>query len=73
MILVHGRPQTFGPGNIALDNIDAMFAAFRPGEEFGNAMASLLFGRVSPSAKLAQSWPRSVGQVGSGVHHGCRQ
>ena len=66
VILVHGRPQTFGPGNRALDNVDAMFAAFRPGEEFGNAMASLLFGRVSPSAKLAQSWPRNVGQVGSG-------
>ena len=46
--------------------VDALFAAFRPGEEFGNAMVNLLTGAVSPSGKLAQSWPRSVGHVGSG-------
>ena len=40
-----------------------MFAAYRPGEEFGNAMVNLLTGAVSPSGKLAQSWPRAVGQV----------
>ena len=66
VVLVHGRPQTFGAGNYALDGVDALFAAWRPGEEFGNAMTSLLFGRVSPSGKLAQSWPRSVGHIGSG-------
>ena len=66
VILIHGRPQTFGRGNQALNHVDALFAAWRPGEEFGNAMVSLLFGNVSPNAKLAQSWPRAVGQVGSG-------
>ncbi len=66
VVLVHGRPQTFGPGNAALDGVDALFAAWRPGEEFGNAMVNLLSGKVSPSGKLAQSWPRSVGQVGGG-------
>eukprot|EP00750_Incisomonas_marina_P008546 INCI15511.2.p1 GENE.INCI15511.2~~INCI15511.2.p1 ORF type:complete len:720 (+),score=138.36 INCI15511.2:139-2298(+) len=66
VILVHGRPQTFGPDNALLNNVDALFATFRPGEEFGNAMVRLLTGEVVPSGKLVQSWPRSVGQVGSG-------
>ncbi len=46
--------------------VDALLAAFRPGEEFGNAVVNLLTGAVSPSGKLAQSWPRTVGHVGSG-------
>ena len=66
VILVHGRPQTFGPNNRALEHVDAMFAAWRPGEEFGTAMIRLLNGTVTPSAKLSQSWPRSVGQIGGG-------
>lgn len=71
VVLVHGRPQTFGPGSDGpgglLSKIDALFAAWRPGQEFGHAMAALLIGRVSPSGKLAHSWPRSVGQVHSGA------
>jgi beta-glucosidase len=66
VILVHGRPQTFGENNRVLSQVDAMFAAWRPGEEFGTAMVRLLNGQVSPSAKLSQSWPRAVGHVGSG-------
>jgi beta-glucosidase len=66
VILVHGRPQTFGANNKALKHVDAMFAAWRPGEEFGTAMVNLLNGHVTPSAKLSQSWPRSVGQIGGG-------
>lgn len=64
VILIHGRPQTFGKGNAVLNKVDAMFAAGRPGEEFGSAMVRLLMGDVNPSAKLAQSWPRTVGHVG---------
>jgi hypothetical protein len=66
VILVHGRPQTFGPGNVILDKVDGMFATFRPGEEFGHAMVSLMSGEISPSGKLAQSWPQNVGQIGGG-------
>lgn len=66
VILVHGRPQTFGDNNKGLLGVDAMFAAWRPGEEFGNAMLRLLTGEISPSAKLSVSWPRTVGHVGSG-------
>ena len=66
VILVHGRPITFGESNKALKGVDAMFAAWRPGEEFGNAIVRLISGEVVPSAKLSQSWPQNVGQVGSG-------
>lgn len=67
VFLVHGRPATFGPDNSALDGVGALFAAWRPGEEFGNAAVNVMMGRTNPSAKLSQSWPRSVGQVGGGA------
>ena len=66
VILIHGRPQTFGKKNEVLNHVDAMFAAWRPGEEFGNAIVRLISGEVNPSAKLSHSWPRNVGHVGSG-------
>ena len=66
VVLVHGRPVTFGAGNQVLERVDALFSAFRPGEAFGAAMANLLSGETNPSGKLSQSWPRSVGEVGSG-------
>ena len=33
VVLVHGRPQTFGLGNAVLAKVDALVAAWRPGEE----------------------------------------
>jgi beta-glucosidase-like glycosyl hydrolase len=72
VILVHGRPATFnGAGgvgdNAALDGVDALLAAWRPGQEAGAALVALLQGDETPSGKLAQSWPRTVGHVGSGA------
>ena len=67
VVLVHGRPQTFGLGNAALAKVDALLAAWRPGEEGGTAIVNLLTGKANPSAKLAQSWPRNVGQVHGGA------
>ena len=43
-----------------------MVAAWRPGEEGGHAIVNILTGKANPSAKLAQSWPRTVGHVHSG-------
>jgi beta-glucosidase len=66
LILVHGRPQTFGlDSDRVLSQLDALYAAFRPGEEFGNAMLNLLSGTVNPSAKLSNTWPRLASHTSS--------
>ena len=72
VVLTHGRPQTFGDatsggGEPLLAQLDALIAAWRPGEEFGNALLDLLSGKISPSAKLTHAWPRTVGHVHSGA------
>eukprot|EP00040_Diaphanoeca_grandis_P040838 m.262177 g.262177 ORF g.262177 m.262177 type:complete len:794 (-) comp44699_c0_seq1:67-2448(-) len=64
VVLVHGRPQTFGLGNAVLSKVDALLSAWRPGEEGGNAIVDIITGKGNPSAKLVQSWPQTVGQVG---------
>lgn len=66
VVLIHGRPQTFGLGNSILSQVDALFAGWRPGEEGGTAIVDLLMGHQVPSGKLVQSWPRTVGHVHSG-------
>jgi len=45
-VLVNGHPTTFGYLNQALDGVNALLVAGRPGEEAGNAMADLIFGKV---------------------------
>jgi len=49
----------------------AVVQAWLPGEEGGNAIADVLFGRAEPSGRLPVSMPRTVGQVP--VHHGHRR
>ena len=51
-------------GRAGLDaRAGAVLAAWRPGCEGGVALWDLLTGRASPSGRLAQSWPISVGTV----------
>lgn len=72
-VLVHGRPLGFGAGlgshgdglPDALDGVDGLLAAWRPGEAGGEAIVRLLLGEANPSAKLAQAWQRHAGYLHS--------
>ena len=55
-----GRPLVF---DYTADNAPAILYTWWLGSEAGNAIADILFGDYNPSAKLAMSFPRSVGQV----------
>jgi beta-glucosidase len=60
LVLESGRPLDI---RWASDHVAATVQAWYPGVQAGNALADVLFGDVSPSARLPMSWPRSVGQI----------
>lgn len=55
-----GRPLVF---NYTADHAQAILYTWWLGSEAGNAIANVLFGDYNPSAKLAVTFPRSVGQI----------
>ncbi len=60
LVIESGRPLDIRWAN---DHVAAIIQAWYPGVQAGNAVADLLFGDASPSARLPMSWPRSVGQI----------
>jgi beta-glucosidase len=60
LVLVNGRPAAIP--KLAVKT-NAILEAWVPGEEGGKAVASVLFGDVSPGGKLPVSIPRSAGQI----------
>jgi len=60
LVLESGRPLNI---SWAAEHVPAIIQAWYLGVQSGNAIADVLFGDVSPSARLPLSWPRAVGQI----------
>ena len=56
LVLFGGRAQVVSG---LAERCSAVIQAWYPGEEGGNAVADILYGKVSPSAKLAVSYPNT--------------
>lgn len=60
IVYIEGRTLLM---NKATDKANALLTAWYPGEQGGNAVASIIFGDANPSGRLPVSVPRSVGQL----------
>jgi beta-glucosidase len=60
VVLVSGKPFAIP---WIKENIPGIIVQWYGGEEAGNAIASVLFGRINPSGRLNVSFPQSVGHL----------
>ncbi|HWS51255.1 MAG TPA: glycoside hydrolase family 3 N-terminal domain-containing protein [Microbacterium sp.] len=60
VVVMAGRPLDL---RWAAENVASILHAWYPGTRGGDAVASVLFGDVSPAGRLPFTWPRHVGQV----------
>jgi beta-glucosidase len=60
LLVMSGRPLDL---RWAVEQVPAILDIWYPGTRGGEAVASLLFGDVSPGGRLPFTWPRTVGQV----------
>jgi beta-glucosidase-like glycosyl hydrolase len=73
VILIHGRPATFGQDNWLLPGAApgaraALVSAWLPSEAGAEALVDLITGVENFSGRTASTWPRSVGHVGTPGH-----
>jgi beta-glucosidase len=65
VILQNGGPVAAGAW---ANDVSSVLDMWYPGEENGDALADLLFGKVNPSGKLPVTFPLLPSQVVAGVH-----
>jgi beta-glucosidase len=60
VVLMNGSPITMSDW---FDQVAAVIDAWYPGEEGGNAIADVLFGKYNPGGRLPITFPQRVGQL----------
>ncbi|MHA1791901.1 MAG: glycoside hydrolase family 3 C-terminal domain-containing protein [Promethearchaeota archaeon] len=60
LVLLNGSPLAVP---WAQENVEAIIEAWYPGEEGGNAIADVIFGKYSPAGKLPVTFPKSTADL----------